>query len=358
MLLVRRRERRSGVRAPRLRRLLHRRQRVALLASAFLPGTRDFGGNTDDVLDDPDDRADDRADSAQDAVPQIGEESADGGPYRAWRRYRSLIDTHVAPAIGHVPLARLSAADVDALTSGVQEHRSAQTAAHVRRVLIGALRKAVRDRLVQYNVAAESEAVRVDRPKIDGMSPEQARAIVEAFADHSLEPLVTLALDSGARLGELLALRWQDVNFDDRTIRIERTWQRDRFEPPKTKKSRRTIGVSARTTALLAATPTPIDRSALLFPNGEGKPLDATGVTRAFQAVLKSHGIRSMRFHDLRHACATLALAAGVPIHVVSERLGHSTVQITLDTYSHVIPSQRGDLAERLDALIYGAAAI
>ena len=66
----------------------------------------------------------------------------------------------------------------------------------------------------------------------------QARAIVEAFADHPIEPLVTLALDSGARLGELLALRWQDVNFDERTIRIERTWQRDRFEQPKTKKSK------------------------------------------------------------------------------------------------------------------------
>jgi integrase len=275
-----------------------------------------------------------------------------------WRRYRSLITAHVIPTIGSIPLAKLTAADVDALTAGIQERRSPQTAAHARRVLIGAMNRAVRDRAVRYNVAAESDPVRVDRPKIDGTTPVQARAILDAFRDHRLEMLVVLALDSGARLGELLGLRWRDIDFDERTIRIERTWQRDRFEPPKTARSRRAIDLSSRTIALLRQQPTPIDREGLVFSQPEGRPLDGTKTTREFQAVLKLNGLPRLRFHDLRHACATLLLAAGVPVHVVSERLGHRDERITLTVYSHVIPKQRRDAADRLDALIYGSVAV
>lgn len=275
-------------------------------------------------------------------------------------RYRSIAATHLIPELGRIRLNRLLPTDVDRLTSGMLKAGSSpQTAAHARSVLRAALAKAVKSGLLPRNVASLSESVRVDRHKIDGMAPEQAARIIAAVAEHALGALVRLALSTGARQGELLALRWQDVDFEDRTLKIERTYQRGTFTEPKTRRSRRTIELSDDDVRLLKEhreRQKVTSIGGLVFCRSNGQPLAGTSITREFQAHLKRAGLPSIRFHNLRHGNATILLAAGVPVHVVSERLGHADERITLTVYSHVIPKQRREAADVLAAVLRAAA--
>jgi integrase len=274
-----------------------------------------------------------------------------------------IVRVNIIPNIGSKRLDRLTPTDVESLMASIIERgASVLTARHVRVVLATALNKAVRDGLVARNVASLADVPYYEPPEIPVLTPEAATAIRAAMRGHELEGLIAIALSTGARSGELLALRWSDVDSDKRTLTIQRTLQRDAegkltFMAPKTKSSRRQIALDERDVQVLrdhrqAQTIASID--GLVFCDQQGRPLDASNVTRAFQRGLRRAGLPGMRFHDLRHGSATLALAAGVHPKVVQERLGHANIGITLSRYSHVIPSLHDEAASRIASLVYG----
>jgi integrase len=274
-----------------------------------------------------------------------------------------LLDKHVVPAIGHRKLKKLTPLDLqglyrDRLDSGL----SASTVHKIHAILHKALSQAVRWHMVPRN---PTEAVKPPRPapkEMRPLSPEEARRLLEAASGDRLEALYVLAVTTGMRQGELLALKWEDVGLEDRVLSVRRTLTREggrvAFGEPKTKKSRRSIRLTPRATESLRAH---LSRQmeeisalgdryrdeGLIFATDTGGPINQSNLRqRSFLPLLRRAGLPHVRFHDLRHTCATLLLAEGTHPKYVQELLGHATVAITLDTYSHVLPGM-GDHAAR-----------
>lgn len=280
--------------------------------------------------------------------------------------YRLHIDKWIVPIIGSESLLRLDVRDVRRIPAAVvKAGRSPRTAQSILVTLRMALAAAVRDGRVERNVAVGVKAPRSVARKVEAMSPDQARAVLEAFADHWLEPLVVVAMGTGMRLGELLALRWTDTTRGH--IRVTgslRPTARQTGDPyalarvePKTARSVRTLEPGPFVFDALDRQRKAQAQSAVsefVFTNRAGGWLDPRNVTKAFQLEIKNAGLPPMRFHDLRHAYATLSLAAGVPLRVVQEALGHTSIALTAAVYAHVLPELQREAGKRLDEAIFG----
>lgn len=232
---------------------------------------------------------------------------------------------------------------------------------HLRAVLRTALARAVRDGLVLRNAAAlASLPSRVPNLRVDAIDHDEANSIMRSVHGEVIEHLVTVALLTGARQGELLALHWGDVDLDVGTITIRYSLRRGELGQPKTERSRRTLAVGGRVVAALRAQRAAQARSRLLggsrwiendlvFTSSIGTPMDATNVTHRLQRALSTAGLQRRRFHDLRHAAATLLLASGADIKVVSDYLGHQSIATTANIYAHVLPELQREAVERLE---------
>ena len=287
--------------------------------------------------------------------------------------YRYVVRVHLRPALGDVPLASLTAQHVQGfLNAKAASGLAPRTVGYLRGVLRQALGFAERMDLVGRNVARLARPPRVPRRQVSPLTIEQARTFRAAVAGDRLEALYLVAVGCGLRQGEILGLRWDDVDLERRTLSVRFALARVdgelRLVEPKSATSRRTVPMPAFVADALAAhrvrqatealprRPAPPDPFAdLVFTTTLGTPLDGISVTRRFQRVLKGAGLPRQRFHDLRHAAASYMLAAGVPARVVMETLGHSEISLTLNTYSHVLPGLGRDAADRMDALL-GAA--
>ena len=197
-----------------------------------------------------------------------------------------------------------------------------------------------------------------------------AQRLLEAAGTTRQYPLIYLALATGARLGEMLALRWADVDLERGVMEITRTarffsGEGVTFGQPKSHRSRRPIALSPETLAVLKEhrreqieerlrVGPGYEDGDLVFADAAGRAVYDSTVRRAFYAIVRAAGLDHLRIHDLRHTAATLMLRAGVNPKVVSERLGHATVSITLDTYSHVLPDLQREAAAALDAILVG----
>jgi integrase len=283
---------------------------------------------------------------------------------RTYVGYKQHVDTHIAPALGHLRLHALTPQQVQSMLAGLQLKKLApRTIRGVRAVLRAALSDAIRWGLVARNAAALAHAPRVSRPELKVFSPEQAKMFLEALQGERLEALFTVSVASGLRLGEILGLRWVDVDLERRTLRVNQALQRVgkklRFVEPKSERSRRVVTLPSfalealmrqqerqRGERLLAGSKW-VD-GGLVFTTTIGTPLDERNVRRVFKAVLKSAELPAIRIHDLRHTTATLLLTRGVHPRVVMETLGHSQISLTLDTYSHVLPGLQAEAANRM----------
>jgi len=282
------------------------------------------------------------------------------------RSYGWLITKHVVPEIGAVRLEKLQPADVRRML----QHRldaglSPRSVHHIRAVLRAALSQAVKDGLIPRNVAKLAEGPTVEETQVTSLSPAEAARFLDAVRGNRLEALYRVALAVGLRRGEALGLRWADIDLESRQLRVVNALQRVNGKlvlvPPKTKRSRRTVSlpevvVSAlrehrrrQLEEQLLAGARWSNQDELVFTTTIGTPLDGDSVTKAFSVILEKAGIRHVRFHDLRHSCASLLLAQGVPMRVVMEVLGHSTITLTMNTYSHVMPSLLSDAADAMD---------
>lgn len=230
-----------------------------------------------------------------------------------------------------------------------------------------ALKQAARWGACVRNVAGLVTPPRMPHHEMRSLAPDQARACLAAAAGDQLEALYLLAVTTGMRQGELLGLRWRDLDLEAGSVRVQTSLQRtpDGFElaEPKTARSRRQIvlGEAARAALRRRRLQQELDRrvagdawtnhEGLVFTNAMGE--NALGVLRtSFPALLARAGVRPVRFHDLRHSAATLLLSHGVHPKIVSEMLGHSTIAITLDLYSHVTPTMQREAAAVMDQVL------
>lgn len=287
-------------------------------------------------------------------------------------RYGDMIRRHLAPGLGTVPLARLSPERLqrfyaDRLAAGL----SSTTVRNLHMLLHRALDQAVKWRKLAINPCDAAQAPRRARPEMTTWTPEQVRHFLTATAAEELHALFRLALLTGMRRGELLALIWDDVDLDRAALAVRRslTIDRDRhwiIGEPKTAAGRRAVALPAscvaalrrhrvRQTARRLSIGDLWQPTGLVFDRGDGTLLHPNVALATFGRLTKAAGLPHIRFHDLRHTSATLALADGVHPKIVSERLGHSSVAMTLDRYSHVSLNMQRDAADRLDRLAGGA---
>ena len=292
---------------------------------------------------------------------------------RTFNSYRAIVELHLIPALGRIPLRKLSPGDVEAYVLRIVESGlSTRTAQYHHAVLRRALTQAERWGLVSRNAARLVTPPRVQRRDVRPLTPGQARVFLAGVEGDRLEALYAVSLSLGLRQGEALGLQWADVDLAGGTLTVRYTLQRydgeHHLDEPKTARSRRTISIPTplvdtlrrhkvqQNEERLRAGPLWVgDGWNLVFCNEIGEPLDGTAVTRAFQRKLADLGLPRQRFHDLRHAAATFLIAQGVPLRVVMEILGHSTITTTADTYGHVMPELQRDATDRVAAILFGA---
>lgn len=288
-----------------------------------------------------------------------------------WKRYRECVTLHIVPAVGRLRLAHLSAQRVQQLYAEcLAKGLSSTSVRQIHAVLHRALESAVRLGIVPRNVSDLVDAPKRRPVEIHPLTREQARAYLAAAAaaDDRLEALFTLALATGMRQGELLGLRWRDVDLDRGTLQVVATLKRRQgsyvWAPPKSARSRRQIALAPHVADLLRRHRTRQLRERLavgadawaendlVFADEAGGPLSHDAVRRRHWHWCRAADVPRIRFHDLRHTCATLLLGSRVNPKVVSEMLGHATVSITLDIYSHVLPDMQQDAAAAIAAAL------
>ncbi len=286
---------------------------------------------------------------------------------KTYHSYAQLVRLHLKPALGRHQLAKLLPQHVqgmmnDKLAAGL----SPRTVQYLRAVLRRALGQALKWGLVARNVATLVDPPRSERHEMQALNPSQAGQFLEAARGDRLEALYRVALSLGLRQGEILGLRWEDVDFDAGTMRVRVQLQRIDGKPRlvdlKTVKSRRTVALpAALVMALKAHRMHQLEERllaggrwqdwGLVFTSTIGTPLDARNLTTRYKALLKRAGLPDVRFHDLRHSCASLLIAQGVPPRVVMEILGHSQISLTLNTYTHVLLDAQRQAADVMDRL-------
>ena len=285
-----------------------------------------------------------------------------------YKSYDDIVRLHLVPGLGRIALAKLSPADVQSflnqrLASGLSARRVQMCHAVLRR----ALRTAETWGMVSRNVAKVVDAPRVVRHEISPMTPEQARLLFESAAGDRHLGLYVTALMTGLRQGELLGLRWVDVDLDAHRLQVRHSLGMVEgvltLQEPKTSRSRRSVELPERAVSALRAHRTRqlMDRLVAgsrwvdgdwVFASTIGTPLHAATVTRAFQAALVRAGLPRSRFHDLRHATATFLLAQGFTLEDVKNLLGHSSIVLTSNTYGHVLEQRQRQVALGMDAAL------
>jgi len=296
------------------------------------------------------------------ARPRVSRRTADG--------YAALLKRYIREPLGHRRLDKLQPLDIQAVYGAMYERGlSARVVRHTHSVLHNALKQAVKWGLLSRNPSDLAELPKVPHKERRFLSPDEATNFLEVAETMPHGLIFEFALLTGMRPEEYLALQWSDVDFERGTAQVRRALVRHKkswsFEEPKTARSRRTIFLSAPLLQKLAAHKrkqaegrlklgTAWQAFDLVFCSEEGTPLSIPNITyRYFRPILTGAKLPRIRLYDLRHTCATLLLIAEENPKVVSERLGHSTIVLTLDTYSHVLPTMQQGATARLEKLLY-----
>ena len=295
------------------------------------------------------------ADSVADTVRQT-----------TFERYEQIVRVHIRPVLGTLKVKNLTPSHVRGLyRQKLEAGLSARTVQYVHVTLHKALKQAVADGLIPRNPTDSVRPAQVRKEEIRPLTPEQVKMLFETAKGDRLETLYVLAITTGLRQGELLGLKWEDVDLGAGTLQVRRTLTTAKGGPvlstPKTKGSRRTVKLSQ---TALGALRSHLERqlgeidqagsewseNGLIFASETGEPLDRRYLTtHRFKPLLKRTGLPQIRFHDLRHTCATILLSQNVNPKVVSEMLGHASIAITLDTYSHVLPNMQESAAAAME---------
>ena len=298
---------------------------------------------------------------------------------KSHERYTELVNHFLVPPFGGCLLSKLNPAAIQQIyngweTSGRRDKKagglSPRTRVHIHRVFKSALKHAVQLQLIVRNPADAVKPPRAKKATINVLTVEQSTALLEALEGTKLYWPVLLAITTGMRRGEILALRWKNVDFEKQTIRIveslEQTKNGLRFKSPKTEKTRAVIlpdyttekllALKEQQAKLLAEENVKQTSETLVCSRWDGEPVHPRTITHKFVAAIKRlPKLPRVRFHDLRHSHATQLLAAGIHPKIAQERLGHSSITTTLDLYSHVTNTMQSDAASKLDSAFRSA---
>ena len=289
-----------------------------------------------------------------------------------FERYERAARVHIAPHIGGVPLVKLSPPHLAGLYTTLSDiGLAANTLRNAHIVLHAALKSAVLWNILPRNVADVEKPPRGERPALTVWDAATTARFLESVKGRRLEAFYQLAIATGMRRGELLGLQWQDVDLVRGSLAVRRSLVKTKqggvaFQAPKTAKGRRQIKLSAKIVGdLQAHRKRQLEERLqlgelwqdqdLVFPGPAGGPLAGETLQGDFNRVIAHADVPRIRLHDLRHTSATLMLRQGVHPKIVSERLGHATVSITLDIYSHVLPDMQAAAADAIDAALAAA---
>jgi integrase len=288
-------------------------------------------------------------------------------------RYQQLAEQQIIPHLGAIALQKLRPAQIAdwhqrLLAAGGKDGRplSSSTVTQAHRVLHRLLALALKGETVARNVASVITPPKIEAEEIGCLAADQIGLVLAALANHWLYPIVALALASGSRRGELLALRWNDIDLSGATLRVERSLEETknglRFKVPKTKYGRRTITLPPNAIETLRAhrrrqlelrmalglgKP---DTDALVFCTPDGAPMAPSRVSGAWRDVVAAKKLPRVSFHSLRHAHASALIARGTDVVTVSRRLGHGSPVVTLSVYSHIFEKGDGGAAAAIEA--------
>ncbi|RIK36689.1 MAG: site-specific integrase [Chloroflexi bacterium] len=295
-----------------------------------------------------------------------------------YRSYEQLIRLHITPALGNVRLQKLTPVQLqafysDKLTTGRADGKpgglSPRTVLHLHAVIREALHQAMRWQLVARNVADAVEPPRAKRANVQSWDADAALCFLDVARDDLYSPIWLLALTTGMRRGELLGLRWGDLDLTRGELHVRQSLVevdgRAVFQEPKTASGRRKVALSdATVTALRSHRAKQNERRLslgsvwrdldLVFTVADGGPILPANLLRSYRRIVERAGVPAITFHGLRHTHATLLLKEGTHAKIVSERLGHANIGITLDTYSHVLPDMQTEAAKSIDRALFG----
>lgn len=283
-----------------------------------------------------------------------------------YRSYEQQVRNYLVPLLGTHRIAQLTTAHVRTMvqklrgmTSATGSPLSDRSVQYIKVVLQSALETARAENVVLENVAARVSVTIDDRREIRPLETEEVHRFLASIDAHRLAALYHLALKRGLREGELLGLRWSNIDFARQQLEVRRSGAKTKSA--KTRTSRRTVPLSDELTALLrrhwelqleerAMLDTDWKEHNLVFPSSVGTPISPRNLVRQFKTLLERAGIsRDVRFHDLRHSCASLMIAEGVPLVVIKELLGHSQIAVTADIYGHLLEAPGREATNKLD---------
>jgi len=297
---------------------------------------------------------------------------------RTLESYRSIVERHLIPSLGAVMLSDLQALDIQEYygkerLNGRADGKgglSNRSIVYQHRILSKSLDYAVKMGLVVRNVAKAVEKPRVSKVTMSTLSPEEVIRFLDVARDTDYYVYFATLLYTGLRRGELLALRWRNLDLQKATLAVVETGYklgdgRYIIKEPKTPQSRRSVTLPpslvelfkryrADQELLRIQLGVSLNADDFVFIRPDGSPVNPGAVSLAFRRIIKRAGLKHVRIHDLRHTHATLMLKAGVHPKVVSERLGHANIGITLDTYSHVLPGLQEAAAEKFEEIVEG----
>ncbi len=279
--------------------------------------------------------------------------------------YAGILRRYIRPGLGDRVLASMRPMDIQTTYQGmIEQGLSPRTVRYTHAVLRCALRQALQWRLLLENPVNGVKIPQHIRSEMRSLTVEQAQAFLSAALATSLGPVLAVALTTGMRPSEYLALKWQDIDWTRQTVSVVRSIQRVNgewcFSDTKRSRSRRPIKLQSWIVALLRDLQRKAsvqdlypDANDLVFRTQSGQPINADCLAKQFRSILDLAGVPRMRLYDLRHSAATIALAAGVSPKVVSEQLGHASTAFTLDTYAHVLPHMQDEAAARVEAVLF-----
>jgi integrase len=284
--------------------------------------------------------------------------------------YKWLLNRYIRPKLGSKRLSDIQSYEVQKIYNDMKKAKySPKTIRHAHNFLSSAMKQAVKWKMLMQNPCELCELPRKVKTEMKYFSPTEAKCFLETARENKHFALFQLALQTGARPGEYLGLQWKDIDFEQKVLSIKRTVIEVkgggfRFDEPKTAGSRRSIPISQglidmikrhRRKQLEAKMKlgSEYQNYELVFASEIGTPLQKKNIRdRHFKQLLKKANLPDIRLYDLRHTMATLLLCEGVNPKIVSERLGHASIVLTLDTYSHVLPTMQEDATDKLEMLL------
>ena len=271
--------------------------------------------------------------------------------------YRGYIDNHIKPNIGKVPLEK---GRVDRIESKHQEKGlSAKTVRNIHQIIASAMKLAKEQRLIATDPTEGCALPKLEHKEMQTLPVEQLASFLREAKESGVFELYYAELATGLRRGELLGLKWEDIDFEHGSLRVKRQIARINGEiveaPLKTKNAYRTLPLADDTIQVLKQQRKKVCSSPWVFPSPTGGPISPDSVLHMLHRVLKRAGLPRVRFHDLRHTFATLALQNGVDIKTVSGMLGHFSAGFTLDTYAHVTTAAQKEAAKTMGKVLTAA---